>query len=32
MSRFTEAEKVATELQKTAAQASADALKALKPE
>jgi hypothetical protein len=30
--RFTEAEKVATELQKTAAQASADALKALKPE
>lgn len=29
--RFTEAEKVATELQKTASQASADALKALKP-
>jgi hypothetical protein len=30
--RFTEAEKVATELEKTASQASADALKALKPE
>jgi hypothetical protein len=30
--RFTEAEKVATELEQTAAQASADALKALKPE
>jgi len=29
--RFTEAEKVATELEKTASQASADALKALKP-
>ena len=31
-SRFTEAEKVATDLQKTASQASADALKGLKPE
>lgn len=30
--RFAEAEKVATELEKTASQASADALKALKPE